>query len=112
MFEQSTKLSSLSPNEVFLSRALDLCDSNGLIESTVTVLIGQPYETATGEWSCAYQILGIAELDGAVYRVMGVDSVQALVNAFTVIEATLSGTDVVKRGLLRWCGQHQPPFLR
>lgn len=98
-------------NEVFLRRELDLCDPNGVTQSTVILLIDKPIETM-GNWLCSYQIIGLEELDASVYAVYGIDSVQALMNAFKVIEGTLAGTDVAKRGLLRWCGDHQPHFLR
>lgn len=104
--------SSIDPNHAFLTRELDICDKNGDIKSTVTISINKPSKDSDESWSCSYSITGLEEIDTSAYKVKGIDSVQALFNVFNVIEGSLSGTDVAKQGLLRWCGENKSPFLR
>ena len=106
------KNSSLNFNDVFLTRELELCDKSGNIKSTVTISIGKPSKDNDESWSCSYSVSGLDEIDSSIYKVKGIDSVQALFGAFTVIEGSLSGTEVAKQGLLRWCGESNRPYLR
>jgi hypothetical protein len=102
----------LNRDNCFLSRDLDICNDRGELVAVATILIGKPVEDNDSAWSCSYSISGIAELNDSTYRVKGVDSIQALFGVFSVIEGTLSSTQIVQQGLLQWCGNNKAPFLR
>ena len=102
----------LNHDNCFLSRDLDICNDRGEVVAAATILIGKPVEDNGSVWTCSYSISGIAELNDSVYRVKGIDSIQALFGVFSVIEGTLSGTKIAQKGLLQWCGNNKAPFLR
>lgn len=106
------KNSPIDLNNTFLTRELDICGKNDATEAIVTISIGKPSKDSDDSWSCPYVISGLSEIESSTYRVKGIDSVQALINAFKVIEGSLSGTNIAKQGLLRWCGESNLPFLR
>jgi hypothetical protein len=87
-------------SDIIASRNLDVLDSAGRVVSTATVVIGKPEQVGEYEWSCAYTIIGLG--DESTYRVSGLDAIQAIQCAFTVIDGVLAGTDVGAKGLLRW----------
>jgi uncharacterized protein YuzE len=70
-----------------------------LREAVVT--IGLPIEEPTGEWSCPYRIDGLAGWEHD-RKVTGVDSLQALELAMTMVRAALAGSHEAKEGLLSW----------
>jgi len=94
------KNNELDSDNCIAIRELDIFDSAGNVVSKVNIMIGKPEQVSNQEWSCSYRILGLD--DDATYRVNGLDSIQAIKCAFTVIDGILSGTDLAKQGLLQW----------
>ncbi len=82
---------------VIASRELTL-DETG----KVTVLIGKPQQFGDIDWYCPYQIIGIRS--GKVKRAEGVDSVQALVLALSIVGAKLYCSQEYEAGRLSWDG--------
>jgi hypothetical protein len=90
----------LMQGDIIASRNLDVLDSAGKVVSKAAVVIGKPDQVGNNEWSCAYSITGLG--DESTYRVSGLDAIQAIQCAFTVIDGILAGTDAGTKGLLRW----------
>lgn len=87
------------PADTILERTLWLSD--GTAKRPVTVKVGKPYAVDDGNnFVCPFEIRGIkvTTLKGA----MGVDSVQALWSALTIIGAALNASAEYKAGRLRW----------
>ena len=82
---------------------LDIVDKAGNVISKVNIMIGKPEQLSNQDWSCSYRILGLD--DDTTYRVNGLDSIQAIKCVFTVIDGILSGTHLVKQGILQWNGE-------
>jgi hypothetical protein len=99
-YRQNINGQKLTQNDIIASRNLDVLDSAGRVVSTATVVIGKPEQVGEYEWSCAYTIIGLG--DESTYRVSGLDAIQVIQCAFTVIDGVLAGTDVGAKGLLRW----------
>lgn len=85
--------------EVVASRDFTL-DKTG----KVTVLIGRPQQSpSTDDWYCPYQKLGIGP--NKVKYAAGVDSVQALILALSMLGAELYCSQEYEAGRLDWeCG--------
>jgi hypothetical protein len=83
--------------EVIASRVLTL-DGTG----RVTVLIGKPKQLADIDWYCPYRKVGIGS--GNVKRAEGVDAVQALVLALSMVGAELYTSQEYDAGRLQWDG--------
>ena len=73
-------------------------------DQKVEVLIGKPERCQDGvDWYCPYQKIGIGS--GRVMRAQGVDAVQALVLALTMLGAELYCSKEYEAGRLSWdCG--------
>ncbi len=71
----------------------------------VTVLVGKPQPFSNGvDWYCPYQTLGVGS--GQVRYAGGVDEVQALVLALSMIGAELYCSEEYRAGRLKWdCGR-------
>ena len=71
----------------------------------VTVLVGKPQLFANGvDWYCPYQTLGIGS--GGVRYGAGVDEIQALVLALSMVGAELYCSEEYREGRLMWdCGR-------
>lgn len=96
----------LNMDNAILSRNLDLHDEHGNLASHVTILIGRPEQVNEREWSCAYSISGLGDINSKPFKINGIDSVQTIQCAFTVIKGTLAGSTFVKQGLLYWNGDN------
>ena len=83
--------------EVIASRDLTL-DKTGKL----TVLIGKPQRPADIDWYCPYQKVGIGS--GKVKRAAGVDPVQALAMALSMLGAELYCSQEYEAGRLSWDG--------
>jgi hypothetical protein len=69
---------------------------------SVTVVIGKPLQCGDIDWYCPYQKIGIGS--GRVMRAQGVDAVQALVLALTMLGAELYCSKEYEAGRLSWDG--------
>jgi hypothetical protein len=83
--------------EVIASRDLTLDET-----ITVTVQIGKPQQLADIDWYCPYQKIGIGS--GKVKRAEGVDPVQALAFALSMLGAELYCSQEYEAGRLSWDG--------
>ena len=86
--------------EVIATRELSLDGKR-----TVTVLIGKPQQLPDGEdWYCPHQKVGIGS--GTVKCAIGIDPVQALALALSMVGAELYCSAEYEAGRLRWdCGR-------
>jgi len=86
---------------VIAARELKL-DGNQKVE----VLIGKPEPCPDGiDWYCPYQTIGRGS--GNVRYGMGVDTVQALVHALSMVGAELYCSEEYREGRLTWdCGRN------
>jgi hypothetical protein len=102
----------IGASDVIISRQLDIHDESGKIISHVTILIGKPEHSSEDQaWSCSYSVDGLNDIDPSTYRILGIDSVQAVQSAFVAIEGLLEGSDIHKKGLLRWNGDNKSKFM-
>ena len=102
----------LDDANMFLSRALDIVDGAAVQAGAVCVRLGKPVQEPGGEWSCAYSVTGLHDVQADVYRVFGVDALQALLCALTVAESLLHSSTAHQQGRLQWCGRAGPSYLR
>lgn len=87
--------------DIIATRTLDVVDDAGRTVRQLHVHIGRPSQEPTGEWALPYQVTGIDPGD-PVYRVFGIDAIQALQGVCLVIGGLLAGLDEAKQGRLRW----------
>src|SRR5580765_7090720 len=78
-------MSRLGLGDVIASRRLT---SLGDDARRITVRVGRPRRVQAGEWACPVEFTGLAEIGQIAGR--GVDSCQALLNAFDGIHYTLA----------------------
>ncbi len=102
----------LDDADTFLSRKLDIVDGAAIQAGAVCVRFGKPVQESSGDWSCAYSVAGLPDVQADVYRVFGVDAMQALFCALTVAESLLQSSLACQQGRLRWCGRVGSPYLR
>ncbi|WP_437669671.1 DUF6968 family protein [Sorangium sp. So ce131] len=88
--------------DIIATRVIDVLDDTGKPSRQILVHIGRPSQEPTGEWSLPYQIVGIRK--DRIFRVLGLDAVQALQLAHIVIGSVLASSDEAKQGRLRWNG--------
>ena len=102
----------LDDADAFLSRKLDIVDGPTIQAGAVCVRFGKPVQEPSGDWSCRYSVSGLPDVQADVYRVFGIDAMQALFCALTVAEGLLQSSAVAQQGRLQWCGQVGSPYLR
>ncbi len=90
------------------TRELDVLDANGNLAHRIKVTIGKPIQLADREWTCPYRISGLG--DDAIYQVNGLDAIQAIKCAFTVIDGILKGSEPFQNGRLKWNGDNDLGF--
>jgi hypothetical protein len=94
--------------EIIATRALEVVDDKGKHVRDVLVHIGRPVQEPTGEWSLAYQVVGVRS--GRVLRVLGFDAIEVLQGVHFVIDSVLASSDEAKQGRLRWNGHRELGF--
>ena len=87
----------LRDEDVIATRELDLVDERGNQLRSVTVRIERPRPVDDDEWQCRYQIVGLFD-DRVWGGAIGIDAVQAIQGAMTVVGGMLEGTDEWKGG--------------
>ena len=97
------------PGPLMATRELELVDANGAHVRRVVVKLYKPRRMDDGEdWICNYRILGIG---GEKLRYgAGVDAIQALLLALSIIGAELYTSTEARAGLLKWCDTGQLGF--
>ena len=89
-----------SLGEIMAVRILELAAADGNAADKVIVKIGKPIDVELGISYCPYQILGIGAEE--IKYATGVDSVQALILAFTKIGTELYTSPEWKNLRLTW----------
>lgn len=100
-----TKTALLSRHNAFAHRVLEVAEQPG---ETVEVFIGKPeiYHDNEEEWICRYRIVGAGK--DFNFGAIGIDGIQALQHALTLIDASIIGADMQ----LTWLGQDDLGFVK
>ena len=94
--------------DIIARRTIDIVDDAGEPVGQAFVHLGRPSQEPTGEWSIPYQIVGLG--DDSVYRLLGLDAIQALQLVHKVIGGILAGTREGEAHRLRWEGASELGF--
>ncbi len=92
--------------DVIATREIDILDHAGQPAGKIHVYIGRPKQEETGEWGCPIEIAGVDRPRCA----FGLDAIQAIELALSLVGGTLAGTLEAGEGRLRWAGESHLGF--